>query len=339
MSNPREVSTGSLRLRGLIAVGLVIAIVALVAVDPFGGDDRIRFSIVAPTLPDGIRDGVPVDVRGTTVGEVCGLDISRRDSTRISVCVDRSATGEITDQMPVSFVSRNLFGSDALRLTPTGIGGRVSEDSTIVLSAPPSDYTITATVRSAGGFTLPVLTPELSELLDQVSDTTISLAPFLTAATVTLQAMQRGDVTELTGELATVADALDGAAAAGAGGVGALQTIIGNRLLEDDEYTGRVESMIADIGGLFSDLGALFNGMSGLGATMDLMTAFTTPLNVALRDVTPGQVGTLIDHLGGAFHRDPATGKTVLRVEADLDVVPGASTPLNVLLSGAGGGR
>lgn len=338
MRGSREPSASTLRNRGLITVAVLAVVIGLVAWNPFTSDDRVRFSIVAPTLPDGIREGVPVDVRGETVGEVCDLDLSRQDSTRVVVCVEPSATPELTDEAAVSFVSRNLFGSDALRLTPTGVGRPISAGSTLALPQAPADYTITATVRSAGAFTLPVLTPELSGLLNQVSDTTIRLAPFLTAATITLQTMDRGHATDLTGMLPVLADAFDGVSASAAGGIDALQTVIGNRLLADDDYTGRVADMIADIGGLFSDLGSLFKGMSGLGATMDVMTAFTTPLTVALRDVTPAQVSTLIDHLGGAFHRDPVSGKTILDVEADLDVVPGAAAPLNLLLAGKGAG-
>ncbi|MCF8603472.1 MlaD family protein [Gordonia sp. HY442] len=340
MRRGREPSAKTLRARGVLAVVVAAVVIAVVAVNPFAGpDDRMRFSIVAPSVPDGIRVGVPVDVRGETVGEVCDVDLSRSDSTRIVACVNSSATGELTDDAVVSFVSRNLFGSDALRLTPSGTGSRVASGSVLTLKDPPSNYTITATVRSAGSFTLPVLTPELSDLLGQVSDTTTRLAPFLTAATVTMQTMQRGDVTRLTSMMPTIDDALNGASQAGGGAVGALVKIISNRLLQDSGYTGRVQNMIADIGGLFSDLGTLFNGMSGLGATMDLMTAFTTPLRYALRDVTPGQVGSLIDRFGGAFHTDRATGRTTLSVDVDLDVVPGAATPLRALIAGKGSRR
>nr|WP_132992706.1 MlaD family protein [Gordonia zhaorongruii] len=340
MRRGREPSTKALRVRGLIVVVVAACLIAVIAVNPFAGpDDRMRFSITAPSLPDGIRVGVPVDVRGETVGEVCALDLSRPDSTRIEVCVNSSATGELTDDAVVSFVSRNLFGSDALRLNPTQSGAPVTSGSVLELAEPPANYTITATVRSAGSFTLPVLSPKLSDLLSQVSDTTIRLSPFLTAATVALQTMQRGDVTRLTSMMPTIDDALNGAGAAGSGAVGALVKIISNELLQDGAYTARVQNMIADIGGLFSDLGSLFNGMSGLGVTMDLMTSFTTPLRYALRDVTPGQVGSLIDRFGGAFHTDPATGRTTLSVEADLDVVPGAAAPLRALIAGKGARR
>lgn len=340
MIGGREVPAATLRIRGAIAVAAVAAVVAVVAINPFADRDAaVEFSIVSPSLPDGIRDGVPVDIRGETVGEVCRIDISRPDVTRVVVCVDSSAMGELTDAAAVSFVSRNAFGSDAVRLTPAATGRPLTTGSVLTLRQPPGDYTITATMRSAGAVTLPVLTPQLGELLTQVSDATIRLAPFLTAGTVLLQTLQRGEVDQLTGRLPTVADALDGAAQAGVGAFGALQTVIGNRLLADDDYTGRVSTMIADIGGLFSDLGALFNGMSGLGATMDLMTAFTTPLTGSLRGVSSRQIAELIDRVGGAFHTDPATGRTVLAVDVELGAVPGVAAGLNQLAAAAGARR
>lgn len=316
---------------------MVAAIIAVVAINPFADRDAaVEFAIISPSVPDGIGAGVPVDIRGETVGEVCQTDISRREVTRLVLCMQSSAMGELTDEAGVSFVSRNAFGSDAVRLTPVSTGRPLTADGILTLSQPPGDYTITATMRSAGAFTLPVLTPELGALLTQVSDATIRLAPFLTAGTVLLQTMERGAVGELTGRLPTVADALDGAAQAGVGAVGALQTVIGNRLLADDEYVTRVSSMIADIGGLFSDLGALFNGMSGLGATMDLMTAFTTPLMASLRGVSSRQIAELITRFGGAFHTDPATGKVTLAVDVELDSVPGVTGALNQLIAAAG---
>ena len=215
----REPSTQQFIRRGIVATAVLAAVVTLVAVNPFArGDDTAEFSIVAPAMPDGVQKGTPVDMRGETVGEVCNVDNSQAGSTRIGLCIKTTAMGALTPDTAASFVSRNLFGSDALRLIPAPGQGR-------------------------------------------------------------LAAGQGGSVDQ----------GADGVAAAGAGAVGALETIIANRLLEDTVYTGKVATMIADIGGLFTDLGSLFNGMSGLGATMDLMTAFTTPLTHSLQGSLPGR--------------------------------------------------
>ena len=338
----RGPSSSTLRLRGVITVVIAAAVVALIVIRPFSGEDKtVDFTIAAPSLPDGIQKGIPVDIRGETVGTVCGLDISRPDAARVKVCVKQSQAGEITDDVAVSYASRNLFGSDALRLVPTATGNRVRTGSVISLAAAPADNTMTATVRSAGSFTLPVLTPDLSRLLTKVSDTTVRLSPFLTSAALTLQTLDRGQttgktITRLRRLMPTAADAIDGVGEAGAGGIKSLETILTTPLLADHEYTARVQTMIGDIGALFSDLGALFSGMSDLGATMDVITAFTTPMSVSLRNVTADQIAGLIDRFGNVFHKDPATGKTVVRVSANLDVAPGVAGPLGVLLSGRG---
>ncbi|MGV9826383.1 mammalian cell entry protein [Gordonia sp. NPDC003429] len=339
MTRTREPSSRSLRMRGIVAVLVAAAVVALLVLKPFsGGPDTVRFAIDAPSLPDGVQEGIPVDIRGETVGSVCGLDVSRRDVTRMEVCVRPDAMGELTQDTAVSFVSRNLFGSDAVRLNPTGSGSPVTGGSVIALAQPPSDYTMTATVRSAGSFTLPVLTPELTALLNQLSDTTIRMAPFLTSAMVALQTLQRGQTSRLAPLLPTAADALNGVGAAGAGAITSLITITTNPLLSDHHYTEQVTQMIGDIGDLFGGMGALFNGMAGFGAFLDLTNAFATPMRQSLEGVTPAQVGALIDHFGGAFHTDPATGRTTLSVSANLDLVPGVATPLNQLLAGARSG-
>lgn len=332
MRSTREPSSSTLRRRGVLAVALVMLVAVAIAVNPFAGsDDTAEFAIRAPSLPDGVQAGTPVDIRGETVGTVCGLDLSRADQTEVTLCVRREALGELTNATEVSFASRNLFGSDALRLTPTGTGTALSDGGVITLAQAPANNTMTAAVRSAGGFTLPVLTPELSELLKQVSETTIRLAPFLTAATVTMQTLQRGQSVRLSTLLPVAADAVDGIAEAGAGAVTSLETILTNPLLADHGYTARVESMIGDIGDLFGGLGTLFNGMAGLGGALDLVTAFTTPLTTSLAGVDPARLGRLIDRLDGALRVGP-DGKTTLAVSVDLNIVPGIATGLTTML-------
>lgn len=339
MTRGRERSARTLRIRGLLTVAAIVAIVALLVVQPFSGDDgMVEFDIVAPSVPDGIQNGVPVDVRGETIGTVCDLDISRPDSTRLTICAQGDHLGELTDDSQVGFVSRNLFGSDAVRLSPATTGRAVGPGSVITLAAPPADNTMTAVMRSAGGVTLPVLTPELSDLLKDLSDTTIRLAPFMTATTVALQTLQRGQTARIRTLLPGATDAFDGVAVAGASAITGLETTLTNPLLADHAYTASVTSMIGDIGDLFSGLGALFNGMSPFGATLDLVNAFTTPLGTALRGVTPAQLAELIDRFGGAFHTDPRTGRTTLSTEVNLDLVPGFSTPMSQLLARSGAG-
>ncbi|MGW4479503.1 MlaD family protein [Rhodococcus triatomae] len=339
MSGVGEPSAGTLRVRGLAAVLIAGVAGAMVVVNPFAGDDpTARFTIVTPAVPDGIQDGVPVDLRGETVGTVCGLDISDRAVTRMDVCVDDVSIGKLTVDSQVSFVSRNLFGSDAVRLAPTTSGAPLSSGDTIVMATPPSDHTITAAVRSAGAFTLPVLTPELTELLNDVSDTTIRMTPFLTTATLALQTLQQADVAPVRTLLPTTADAVDGVGEAGAGAVTALETLVNTDDLLDRPYVARVHSMIGDIGTLFSGLGLLFTGAGPLASVLDMVTSVTTPLGGALSGVTPEQVGTLIDRFGGVFQTDATTGRTTVSVSANLDVVPGVSTPLNLIAARVGAG-
>lgn len=339
MSGVGEPSAGTLRVRGVVAVLVVAAVVAVALVNPFAGDDRTAtVSIVAPTVPDGVQDGIPVDLRGETIGTVCGLDISDPTVTRMDLCVADSSIADLTTDVRVSFASRNLFGSDAVRLTPTPSGTPLASGDTIAMATSPADHTITAAVRSAGSFTLPVLTPELTELLGDVSDTTIRMTPFLTTATLALQTVQQAEPAPVRTLLPTTADAVDGAGDAGAGAVTALETLVNTEWLLDRPYVGRVHTMIGDIGSLFSGLGLLFTGAGPLGSALDLVTAVTTPLDGALSGVTPGQVGLLIDRFGDVFHADSATGRTTISVSANLDVVPGVSAPLGLLVARAAAG-
>ena len=203
----REPSTQQFIRRGIVATAVLAAVVTLVAVNPFArGDDTAEFSIVAPAMPDGVQKGTPVDMRGETVGEVCNVDNSQAGSTRIGLCIKTTAMGALTPDTAASFVSRNLFGSDALRLIPAPGQGRLAAGATLMLAQPPADYTITAAVRSAGGFTLPVLTPKLTELVNEASDVAIRMAPFLTAGLVAMQTMERGNITALTRQMPMIAD-------------------------------------------------------------------------------------------------------------------------------------
>ena len=62
--------------------------------------------------------------------------------------------------------------------------------------------------QRAGGFTLPVLTPKLTELVNEASDVAIRMAPFLTAGLVAMQTMERGNITALTRQMPMIADEL-----------------------------------------------------------------------------------------------------------------------------------
>uniref|UniRef100_UPI003D93FB83 mammalian cell entry protein n=1 Tax=Gordonia sp. B7-2 TaxID=3420932 RepID=UPI003D93FB83 len=338
MSAARGRSARTLRLRGIVTVAVLAAIVTLVVVKPFSGDDgMVEFDVLAPAVPDGIQIGVPVDVRGETIGSVCGLDTSQPYSTRLTICAERSEIGELTNDSAVSFVSRNLFGSDAVRLGPATTGVPVRAGSVIELQQAPADNTMTAIMRSAGRLTLPVLTPELTVLLRNLSDTTTRLAPFMTATTVALQTLQRGQTARIKTLLPVATDAFNGLAVAGASAISGLEITLTTPLLADKPYTESVTSMIGDIGDLFSGLGALFNGMSGFGAVLDLANAYATPLGTALRGVTPSQLAQAIHRFGNAFHTDPRTGRTTLSTEVNLELVPGFSTPVNQLLAGLRG--
>lgn len=333
MSGSRAPSARTLRLRGIATVAVIGAVVIAVVANPFAGghNNTIDFSIVAPSVPDGIQEGVPVVVRGESIGSVCGLDISRPDSTRVDLCVKKSEADELTDGMGISFVSRNLFGSDALQLTPGGGGQRVTGGSLLSMPQPPANYTVTAALRSAGGFTLPVLTPQLSDLLGRVGDASTRLAPFLTATTVALQTVQHGQLASLAQLLPTAADALNGIAAAGGGAVIGYNDAITTPNFKDRPFVQRVLTMIPGIGTLFSGIGITLDALSNFGPALDVVNAFTVPLTTALHGVTPAQVGTLIDHFGGAFHVDPRTGRVTLATQLNLDIAPGVVGPLRVL--------
>ena len=147
----REPSTRQLVTRGVAATAVIALVAIAAACNPFAGDGNIaELSIVAPAMPDGVQKGTPVDMRGETVGEVCKVDNSQAGSTRIGLCIDSTAMAALTPDTAASFVSRNLFGSDALRLIPTPDGQHLGEGATLMLTQPPADYTITAAVRSAG---------------------------------------------------------------------------------------------------------------------------------------------------------------------------------------------
>ena len=124
----REPSTRQLVTRGVAATAVIALVAIAAACNPFAGDGNIaELSIVAPAMPDGVQKGTPVDMRGETVGEVCKVDNSQAGSTRIGLCIDSTAMAALTPDTAASFVSRNLFGSDALRLIPTPDGQHLGE--------------------------------------------------------------------------------------------------------------------------------------------------------------------------------------------------------------------
>ncbi|MCM6778142.1 MlaD family protein [Nocardia sp. CDC159] len=203
------VDSGKSRLVGLIAVGLILAVVAVVALQrELRTDDGLHIALHTEQIGDGVLAGTPVRVDGVQVGEVTEIDPAERGTQRISLRLDRSQLHGIDDSLRVDYAPANLFGISEIELRRGSGGAALRNGAVLDLTGANSDAIFDATMgsmlRSLSQTGDAVLTPQMATVISQVSHDMKAFTPLAQSIIQVAQIVtdtQRMPPSELAGRL------------------------------------------------------------------------------------------------------------------------------------------
>ncbi|MFC4372917.1 MlaD family protein [Nocardia halotolerans] len=338
-----EVGPRRARVLGVCAVVVLIVGVLSWHVYPESlGRDEIRVSLHTDRVGAGVGPGTDVRLDGVRVGSVEAITPVGDGREKIAVVLQRPQLFGLTDTVDVEFAPGNLFGISALNLVPRPGGTELDDGSSVDLDTDRvRDATLSALLRSTGGLTEQVLTPQLAELLRKVSTDLRSFTPLLQALGATLRAY--ADTRRLPPSVlaSSFGSVLAGLPPMLTGAVDVLNAAYTNEYLRSPENLARFAEFWGDmqyellpaVTALMTTARTHFAGLTPMaGLLLDEVTATVGPPGHSAQ-----RLAALLERLGAAFRETP--DGPILRVAVELDTVPGLAVPLTALLGTANGGR
>ncbi|MEU1204985.1 MlaD family protein [Nocardia sp. NPDC005825] len=184
----------SSRRTGVVAAAVVAtALAAGVCTQALRGDDALRVQVVAEQLGDGIVTGSDVRLDGVLVGSVESIEGAGSGRVRMMLALDESRLPGVTDSLSLLAAPGNLFGISELDLQRGTGGAPLRSGAVIELTGAAaqrlSDATTGALLRQLGRSVNQVLTPELAEVLRQVSTDSKAFTPLFEALVTTARTL------------------------------------------------------------------------------------------------------------------------------------------------------
>ncbi|MGY2060590.1 MlaD family protein, partial [Nocardia gipuzkoensis] len=137
------------RFVGLVAIGVIVAVVAAVALyRELRTDDGLHIALHTEQIGDGVLAGTPVRVDGVQVGTVTDIEPDERGTQRISLRLDRSQLHGIDNSLQVDYAPANLFGISEIELRRGAGGSALRDDTVIDLTGSRADAIFDATMGS-----------------------------------------------------------------------------------------------------------------------------------------------------------------------------------------------
>ncbi|WP_194813533.1 mammalian cell entry protein [Nocardia sp. XZ_19_385] len=177
--------------RGARTVGAVALVVAAVAALTWrsGLDDApdgvLRLQLRTEQIGQGVIPGTRVRLDGVMVGSVAEIAPAGPGQQLITLDLERTQTGSLTDALSVDYAPENLFGISAVALR-AGTGGAPLRDGSVVdlsgrHAARVNDVTMGVLLQALTETSTEVLTPQLSDLIHKFSSQLRSFTPLFEA--------------------------------------------------------------------------------------------------------------------------------------------------------------
>ncbi|MGV9408394.1 MlaD family protein [Nocardia sp. NPDC003693] len=178
MTRKKSVKTGAAAL-----TVIVVLVAAWTSVNTSTTDGRMHIAVHTEQLADGLAAGTTVRTRGVAIGEVVDIEPSSSGRLRLDLALERSALVELDDSLSVEFAPANLFGISEVELAPGHGGSPLTSGAVVDLTGEHAtrvyDATLSALLREFSEATGQVLTPQLSNMLHQLSYGVGALTPLL----------------------------------------------------------------------------------------------------------------------------------------------------------------
>lgn len=328
--SPRGPNRTGLRLRGLAAVLIVVALAAGWVHFRPEPRDQVGLTLLTTTIGDGVEPGTPVRLRGMQIGEITSSDRDRR----LVVRIDGPRLAELSTTVQTRFVSANVFGSTALELVPAPGGRPLVAGDVLDLGDRPGNFTVTGIMRDSGRAVAEVLTARLSESVENSAALADAGTGMVSAAVLVLRAWQGTEHLPVAELIPKLAGMTEGFTAFGPPSLGILHALSSVAELDDDARTRQASDTISEVSNLvFAFAGEIVGALGPMAQFVDMLLDVVIPMNHSMRAVTPDQLRRLLDGIGGALHQ--RDGRTVLDTDILVDM-PAFRFPLQL---GPGGPR
>lgn len=318
----------------LVGVLTLVVVVAMAftwnAVSSRPSDNELKIQLHTSRTGDGVVSGAGVRLNGVQVGHIAQVESATGGTQLITLALDRSQLYGLSDSLRVEYAPSNLFGISEVVLQ-RGNGGNPLHDGAIVdLTAPDrvDDATMGTLLRSLSQTTLTVLTPQLTEVLNQIGSDMRAFAPLVQAMVGVSRAIadtQRYPTSFLIEQYSAF---FAGIAKFGDGFVKLISNIYHIDVLRNDRAHFDVGvSLVADQ--LFPLISTVLGTANGqLGGYADSLTVLLTQLasTVPDPDRSHADLTELLDRLDRTF-QDTPDGPRV-GVDVVLRGMPGLAVPL-----------
>lgn len=183
-----------MRRRTAAVIGTVVVIAAVAsgfAIDTDRGrapQNRMQVHLRTEQLGEGIVEGTAVRLDGVVVGAVDGISSLDRGRQLLTLDLDRDRIAGMSDNLDVAYAPSNLFGISSVVLGQAGAGSPLHDGEVVDLTgskaADVKDETLGRLLRMLSDTTVEVLTPQLTQLITQLSGDLRQFTPFLRSITV-----------------------------------------------------------------------------------------------------------------------------------------------------------
>lgn len=328
------VATGPRRARriGIVLLVCVVAVTAGWRVgSPMRTDDTVRIQLHTSSVGDGVIPGAEVLLHGVKVGNVATIASAPEGSQLLTLSLQPSKLRGLTDSLDIDYAPSNLFGISAvvLKRRDGGTPLRTGQVLDLLAAGRITDATLGNLLRELSQTSTDVLTPQLTDLVNQAAGDLKAFTPTLQAVVSVSRAIadtQRYPSSFLTEQYGSF---VGGTAKFVDGTIKLIDQVYHIDVLRNDRerFDTGVSLVVDQLFPMISDLGWTLHKYGG---NLDSTTTALHQLSLMNPDPDRTREGLseLLKRLDGMFTATPDGPEMNIPVTVALQGVPGLAQPL-----------
>lgn len=313
---------------GVVFLSALLLLAALfVGAQSVDREDPKAMQVVIDTsyVGQGVVAGAPVTWHGLDIGHVREVT-SQPEGVSVTLTLDRESVSSLTDSLDIDFRPRNYFGITTINVIP-GHGGEPLRDGARLALRPRGNYTMQALLAEVGSVSRGVLTTEMIDVLERITDYTDALNPLIETALVAANAVATVQTVPTSQLLANTAALSAGFPPFLEGMLTATDGFVntGTQTASDEEFFEQaIPSLDTISGSLFGAVGHLLGShRDELAPAADIATAVS---DVVPKLIDAPAIGSMTRELRERLERAFADTPTI-KVRLVLDSLPALAAP------------